>query len=135
MSTSVELEALASAAFTEQFGSQPTVLGCAPGRVELLGNHTDYNGGLVMAAAIDRVHRCCWTSLARQVLPRSRRQLPRHRLVRPRHIGTWRDRRLGRLCEGRGLGNSRCCRSATLFGVRAGDCGQCSPGCRSVEFG
>ena len=27
---------------------------CAPGRVELLGNHTDYNGGLVMAAAIDR---------------------------------------------------------------------------------
>ena len=26
----------------------------APGRVELLGNHTDYNGGLVMAAAIDR---------------------------------------------------------------------------------
>ncbi len=26
----------------------------APGRVELLGNHTDYNGGLVIAAAIDR---------------------------------------------------------------------------------
>lgn len=26
----------------------------APGRVELLGNHTDYNGGLVLAAAIDR---------------------------------------------------------------------------------
>ncbi len=26
----------------------------APGRVELLGNHTDYNQGLVLAAAIDR---------------------------------------------------------------------------------
>ena len=26
----------------------------APGRVELLGNHTDYNGGLVLGAAIDR---------------------------------------------------------------------------------
>lgn len=26
----------------------------APGRVELLGNHTDYNDGLVLAAAIDR---------------------------------------------------------------------------------
>lgn len=26
----------------------------APGRVELLGNHTDYNHGLVLAAAIDR---------------------------------------------------------------------------------
>jgi galactokinase len=28
--------------------------GYAPGRVELLGNHTDYNQGLVLAAAIDR---------------------------------------------------------------------------------
>ncbi len=27
----------------------------APGRLELLGNHVDYNGGLVLAAAIDRV--------------------------------------------------------------------------------
>ncbi|MEI6337583.1 MAG: galactokinase family protein, partial [Verrucomicrobiota bacterium] len=26
----------------------------APGRVELLGNHTDYNGGVVLSAAIDR---------------------------------------------------------------------------------
>jgi galactokinase len=29
-------------------------MAAAPGRVELLGNHTDYNGGLVIAAAIDR---------------------------------------------------------------------------------
>ena len=43
-----------AAAFTAQFGGEPAVAGCAPGRVELLGNHTDYNGGLVMAAAIDR---------------------------------------------------------------------------------
>ena len=28
--------------------------GYAPGRVELLGNHTDYNEGVVLAAAIDR---------------------------------------------------------------------------------
>ena len=32
---------------------RPTVA-CAPGRVELLGNHTDYNQGVVLAAAIDR---------------------------------------------------------------------------------
>jgi galactokinase len=40
--------------FTDRFGGEPTVVARAPGRVELLGNHTDYNGGLVMASAIDR---------------------------------------------------------------------------------
>ena len=44
----------ASVAFVEAFGREPTVLAQAPARVELLGNHTDYNGGLVLAAAIDR---------------------------------------------------------------------------------
>jgi galactokinase len=44
----------ARAAFTAEFGGEPAAWGCAPGRVELLGNHTDYNGGLVIAAAIDR---------------------------------------------------------------------------------
>jgi len=48
------LLAQARTAFTARFGGEPAVFGCAPGRVELLGNHTDYNGGLVMAAAIDR---------------------------------------------------------------------------------
>lgn len=47
-------EAAAVAAFVESFGAEPTTLALAPGRVELLGNHTDYNGGLVLAAAIDR---------------------------------------------------------------------------------
>ena len=47
-------EETALAAFAEAFGAPPTALGRAPGRVELLGNHTDYNGGLVLAAAIDR---------------------------------------------------------------------------------
>ncbi len=40
--------------FEEKFGVRPEVLARAPGRVELLGNHTDYNGGLVLAVAIDR---------------------------------------------------------------------------------
>ncbi len=44
----------ARSAFGDRFGGEPVSFGCAPGRVELLGNHTDYNGGLVMAAAIDR---------------------------------------------------------------------------------
>src|SRR5271165_5678154 len=33
---------------------EKAVLAFAPGRVELLGNHTDYNEGLALAAAIDR---------------------------------------------------------------------------------
>ena len=47
-------EARARASFSATFGGEPSTLGRAPGRVELLGNHTDYNGGLVLAAAIDR---------------------------------------------------------------------------------
>src|SRR6187399_2412493 len=31
-----------------------TEISYAPGRVEVLGNHTDYNQGVVLAAAIDR---------------------------------------------------------------------------------
>jgi len=34
---------------------QPDYIAQAPGRLELLGNHVDYNGGLVLAGAIDRV--------------------------------------------------------------------------------
>src|SRR2546423_1674915 len=48
------LDASALAAFSASFGDEPTTLARAPARVELLGNHTDYNGGLVLAAAIDR---------------------------------------------------------------------------------
>lgn len=40
--------------FQEQFGFPPAHIVQAPGRLELLGNHTDYNEGLVMALAIDR---------------------------------------------------------------------------------
>ncbi|MFO0952036.1 MAG: galactokinase [Isosphaeraceae bacterium] len=48
------LETAARDAFGGTFGGAPAVVARAPGRVELLGNHTDYNGGLVLAAAIDR---------------------------------------------------------------------------------
>ncbi len=45
----------AALAFQRQFGVAPAHLARAPGRVELLGNHTDYNQGLVMALAVDKV--------------------------------------------------------------------------------
>jgi len=40
--------------FKQHFGYAPTHVVQAPGRVELLGNHTDYNEGLVMSLAVDR---------------------------------------------------------------------------------
>jgi galactokinase len=40
--------------FEEAFGSAPTVTSRAPGRVNLIGEHTDYNDGLVLPVAIDR---------------------------------------------------------------------------------
>jgi galactokinase len=40
--------------FREIFGDEPEVIGSAPGRVNLIGEHTDYNGGQVLPIAIDR---------------------------------------------------------------------------------
>ncbi len=44
----------ALARFRGSYGRDPEVVAYAPGRVEVLGNHTDYNEGFVLAAAIDR---------------------------------------------------------------------------------
>ncbi|MBZ0308323.1 MAG: galactokinase [Anaerolineae bacterium] len=40
--------------YVEQFGEKPQVVVRAPGRVNLIGEHTDYNDGFVMPLAIDR---------------------------------------------------------------------------------
>lgn len=40
--------------FGETYGSAPAHLGRAPGRVNLLGDHTDYNDGFVLPMALDR---------------------------------------------------------------------------------
>ncbi|HYG17563.1 MAG TPA: galactokinase family protein, partial [Ohtaekwangia sp.] len=39
--------------FRELFGGQPLVVR-APGRINMIGEHTDYNDGFVMPAAIDK---------------------------------------------------------------------------------
>src|SRR5262245_36933599 len=49
-----QLHARARDSLIARYGSHPSIVGIAPGRVELLGNHTDHNRGLVMSAAIDR---------------------------------------------------------------------------------
>ena len=38
--------------FSALFGQDPEVISFAPGRVNIIGEHTDYNGGLVLPAAI-----------------------------------------------------------------------------------
>jgi galactokinase len=47
--------------FRAHFGHAPQVVVRAPGRVNLLGGHTDYNEGYVLPAAIDRV---AWVAAA-----------------------------------------------------------------------
>jgi galactokinase len=44
----------AAALFKNKFGRSPTYVVRAPGRLELIGNHTDYNQGLVMSLAVDK---------------------------------------------------------------------------------
>lgn len=44
----------ATSLFTERFGSAPTALVSAPGRVNLIGEHLDYNGGPVLPIALER---------------------------------------------------------------------------------
>ncbi len=44
----------AAIAFEKHFGRSPQWLGVAPGRVNLIGEHIDYNDGFVLPVAIDR---------------------------------------------------------------------------------
>ena len=48
-----ELNALAQA-FKERYKRTPELFCSAPGRVNLIGEHTDYNGGPVLPVALDR---------------------------------------------------------------------------------
>ena len=45
---------LASSLFQSSFSSRPAVAASAPGRVNLIGEHTDYNGGPVLPLALER---------------------------------------------------------------------------------
>ena len=50
---SVSQEALRKT-FVEKFAAEPTLAVTSPGRTEIAGNHTDHEGGHVIAAAVDR---------------------------------------------------------------------------------
>jgi galactokinase len=49
--------------FRAVFSREPEIIARAPGRIEVMGNHTDYNGGTVLGAAINR---SVWVGLARR---------------------------------------------------------------------
>ena len=40
--------------FYHKFGEEPKLIVQAPGRVNIIGEHTDYNDGFVLPMAIDR---------------------------------------------------------------------------------
>jgi galactokinase len=54
METAMRIELRVLAAFRQRSGAGPAHLVRAPGRVNLIGEHTDYNDGFVMSLAIDR---------------------------------------------------------------------------------
>ena len=49
-----EIEQRSREAYRAQFGGNPEVVASAPGRINLIGEHTDYSGGFVLPCAIDR---------------------------------------------------------------------------------
>ncbi len=50
----MDLSRRVSQAFEERFGGPPAFIARAPGRVNLIGEHTDYNDGFCLPMAIDR---------------------------------------------------------------------------------
>ncbi len=56
----MSLRARVADAFRGRYGSDPALVVRAPGRVNLIGEHTDYNDGFVFPMAIDRA---AWIAL------------------------------------------------------------------------
>ena len=69
----MSLQARVTQAFEARFGVPPAFVVRAPGRVNLIGEHTDYNDGFVLPMAIDRA---VWIALR----PRQDRQVDIHSL-------------------------------------------------------
>ena len=69
----MDLKSRVTDEFTRRYGSMPGAIVRAPGRVNLIGEHTDYNDGFVLPMAIDRA---MWIALS----PRPDRMVAAHSL-------------------------------------------------------
>ena len=49
-----EIEEKAARAYRERFGEEPELVASAPGRINMIGEYTDFNGGFVLPCAIER---------------------------------------------------------------------------------
>ncbi|WP_244928240.1 galactokinase [Nocardioides sp. W7] len=56
----VQLAAQVRAAFEERYDAPAAAVGRAPGRVNLMGEHTDYNAGLVLPVALPHTTHAAW---------------------------------------------------------------------------
>ncbi|MCP4712310.1 MAG: galactokinase family protein, partial [Planctomycetes bacterium] len=54
LTTQIERYALSRQEFVAHFGPGPVSMFRTPGRVNLIGEHTDYNDGFVMPVALDK---------------------------------------------------------------------------------
>lgn len=88
------LKARARSAGQAAFGNawHPDGWAIAPGRIELIGNHIDYNGGPVLAAAIDRVIAVCSgsTGAARDITVIASDVTSRPQVFDATTLGDWR---------------------------------------------
>ena len=76
--------------FRKRFGAEALIVR-APGRINIIGDHTDYNGGLALCAAVDRA---VWIAAKRNDLGRVRIEAP--------HLNKRYDDTLGRIASGAG---------------------------------
>jgi galactokinase len=82
--------------FADLFGGPPEIEATAPGRVNLIGEHTDYNGGFVLPIAIRRETRIAMRPRADHWVAAWSAEFPlpepdRYRLGEERRLGTWLD--------------------------------------------
>ena len=86
----------AAAGFREQYGHDPLWIALAPGRVNLIGDHTDYSGGLALPFAVDLYTVVCAAPAQGPLRIASARQPGIVSIATPESpTGTWVDYVLG----------------------------------------